>query len=86
MWKKEVVFGRINFVEQDIRWKQRFQNYCNVLENFSEAIELLSKRNLSKLEKQGRSFPDNRIERCNKKRLFCRAYKKRRHLDGYDCQ
>ena len=40
-------------MEQDIRWKQRFQNYCNALENFSEAIELLSKRNLSKLEKQG---------------------------------
>ncbi|WP_296690594.1 hypothetical protein [Treponema sp. UBA6852] len=40
-------------MEQDIRWKQRFQNYCNVLENFSEAIELLSKRTLSKLEKQG---------------------------------
>ena len=41
------------FMEQDIRWKQRFQNYCNALENFSEAIELSSKRDLSKLEKQG---------------------------------
>lgn len=41
------------FMEQDIRWKQRFQNYCNALENFLEAIELSSKRDLSKLEKQG---------------------------------
>ena len=41
------------FMEQDIRWKQRFQNYCNALENFSEAIELSFKRDLSKLEKQG---------------------------------
>lgn len=40
-------------MEQDIRWKQRFQNYCNALENFSEAIELSFKRDLSKLEKQG---------------------------------
>lgn len=38
---------------QDIRWKQRLQNYSFALNNLKEAVELSKKRDLSKLEKQG---------------------------------
>ncbi len=38
---------------QDIRWKQRFNNYINALQNLSEATALSEERPLSKLEQQG---------------------------------
>ncbi len=38
---------------QDIRWVQRFDNYQKALRNLSEAVELSTQRDLSKLEKQG---------------------------------
>ncbi|MEI7869671.1 MAG: nucleotidyltransferase substrate binding protein [Candidatus Methylumidiphilus sp.] len=38
---------------QDIRWRQRFDNYQNALEALTEAVELYRQRPLSKLEKQG---------------------------------
>lgn len=43
---------------QDIRWKQRFDNYIRALQNLSEATALAEERPLSKLEQQGliRSF------------------------------
>jgi len=40
-------------MEKDIRWIQRFNNYQKALKNLSEAVELASERELSKLEKQG---------------------------------
>ena len=40
-------------MEKDIRWVQRFNNYKKALKNLSEAVELASERELSKLEKQG---------------------------------
>ena len=38
---------------QDIRWKQRFDNYSKALQNLSEARALSEERPLSKLEQQG---------------------------------
>ncbi len=38
---------------QDIRWKQRFDNYTKALQNLSEAVALSKERPLSKLEQQG---------------------------------
>ena len=38
---------------EDIRWKQRFDNYCKVLQELRESLELAQTRELSKLEKQG---------------------------------
>ena len=38
---------------QDIRWKQRFNNYIKALQNLTEAVELSKERALSKLEQQG---------------------------------
>ena len=38
---------------EDIRWKQRFQNYKKALTTMTKAIELASSRELSELEKQG---------------------------------
>jgi hypothetical protein len=38
---------------QDIRWKQRFNNYCKALQTLTEAVELSNIRPLSKLEQQG---------------------------------
>ena len=40
-------------METDIRWKQRFQNYCKALKQFSEAVALANERPLSDLERQG---------------------------------
>lgn len=37
----------------DIRWKQRFDNYCKALQELRESLELAQTRPLSKLEKQG---------------------------------
>ena len=37
----------------DIRWRQRFENYKKALKRLREACEISSKRELSDLEKQG---------------------------------
>ncbi len=37
----------------DIRWKQRFDNYCKAFQELKESLELAKNRSLSKLEKQG---------------------------------
>jgi nucleotidyltransferase substrate binding protein (TIGR01987 family) len=38
---------------QDIRWKQRFQNFTRALARLESAVELATERDLSDLEKQG---------------------------------
>ncbi|MBU0701817.1 nucleotidyltransferase substrate binding protein [bacterium] len=38
---------------QDIRWKQRFNNYLKAFQTLVEAMELAQSRELSKLEQQG---------------------------------
>lgn len=38
---------------QDIRWKQRFQNYSKALQTLRNAVELAEQRPLSELEQQG---------------------------------
>ncbi len=38
---------------QDTRWIQRFNNYKKALKQLEEAVELMEKRELSRLEKQG---------------------------------
>jgi len=38
---------------QDIRWKQRLQNFSKALARLNEAVELASERKLSSLEEQG---------------------------------
>ncbi|WP_347989826.1 nucleotidyltransferase substrate binding protein [Methylomonas sp. AM2-LC] len=38
---------------QDIRWKQRFNNYLKAFQTLIEAVELSKQRKLSKLEEQG---------------------------------
>jgi len=38
---------------EDIRWKQRFQNYKKALVTIKKAIELVKSRELNDLEKQG---------------------------------
>lgn len=38
---------------EDIRWKQRFQNFVSALHTLTQAIELSQQRPLSLLEKQG---------------------------------
>ncbi len=40
-------------VEKDIRWIQRFNNYKKAFNQLAEAVELMEKRELSRLEKQG---------------------------------
>ena len=40
-------------MENDIRWVQRFDNYKKGLLQLSEAVVLMSQRDLSNLEKQG---------------------------------
>ncbi|PQJ94951.1 nucleotidyltransferase substrate binding protein [Chromatium okenii] len=40
-------------MNQDIRWKQRFDNYSKALNELKESRELAENRPLSKLEKQG---------------------------------
>lgn len=37
----------------DVRWKQRFNNYCMAFQTLVEAVELTRTRDLSKLEEQG---------------------------------
>lgn len=38
---------------QDVRWKQRFNNYLKAFQTLVEAVELARRRELSKLEQQG---------------------------------
>jgi nucleotidyltransferase substrate binding protein (TIGR01987 family) len=40
-------------MDEDIRWKQRFQNYQKALATMKSAMELAAARELSDLEKQG---------------------------------
>ena len=38
---------------QDVRWKQRFNNFLKAFQTLVEAVELSQQRELSKLEQQG---------------------------------
>lgn len=38
---------------EDIRWKQRFDNYLRALQTLRRGVELAEKRDLSELEQQG---------------------------------
>lgn len=38
---------------EDIRWKQRFENYQKALQTLTEAVDLSRQRPLTKLEQQG---------------------------------
>ena len=38
---------------QDVRWRQRFSNYCRALARLAEAVDLSGQRTLSDLERQG---------------------------------
>ena len=40
-------------MDEDIRWKQRFENYTRALATVKKAVELAATRDLSDLEKQG---------------------------------
>jgi nucleotidyltransferase substrate binding protein (TIGR01987 family) len=40
-------------MSEDIRWKQRFDNYRKALKTLSEAVKLVGERELSPLEEQG---------------------------------
>ena len=40
-------------MKEDIRWKQRFQNYKKALVTMESAIDIADSRELSELEKQG---------------------------------
>jgi len=40
-------------MDEDIRWKQRFQNYRKALATLKNAVELAESRDLTDLEKQG---------------------------------
>jgi nucleotidyltransferase substrate binding protein (TIGR01987 family) len=40
-------------MQEDIRWKQRFNNYLNAFQTLVEAVELAKTRPLSNLENQG---------------------------------
>jgi nucleotidyltransferase substrate binding protein (TIGR01987 family) len=40
-------------MSEEIRWKQRFENYLKALETLSDAAKLADERNLSTLEEQG---------------------------------
>jgi len=50
--KKAPLFYNTN-MDEDIRWKQRFQNYKKALVTIKNAVELAASRELSDLEKQG---------------------------------
>jgi len=39
--------------KNDIRWIQRFNNYCKAMKRLSDAVELSQERPLTDLEKQG---------------------------------
>lgn len=39
--------------ENDVRWMQRFSNYCKALNQLSDAVALAEKRELTELERKG---------------------------------
>jgi len=43
----------LELMNEDIRWKQRFQNYKKALITLKNAVELAAERELTDLEKQG---------------------------------
>jgi nucleotidyltransferase substrate binding protein (TIGR01987 family) len=43
----------MDILKDNIRWKQRFNNYISALRTVEEAIDLSKERSLSNLEKQG---------------------------------
>ncbi len=44
---------KMSIQNQDLRWKQRFNNYLKAFQTLVEAVELTKIRQLSKLEQQG---------------------------------
>ena len=40
-------------MNEDIRWRQRFDNFQRALQTMTEAVDLAAQRDLSKLEQQG---------------------------------
>ncbi len=40
-------------MNEDVRWKQRFDNFQRALQTMTEAVALANKRELSRLEQQG---------------------------------
>jgi nucleotidyltransferase substrate binding protein (TIGR01987 family) len=40
-------------MNEDVRWKQRFDNYCRAFQMLRRGVELASQRDLSELEQQG---------------------------------
>jgi nucleotidyltransferase substrate binding protein (TIGR01987 family) len=48
-----VLYKKDNFMDKDIRWKQRFQNYKKALGIMTNAKKLAASQELSDLEKQG---------------------------------
>lgn len=54
-WQNEAGIGnkKESFMIEDIRWKQRFNNFIRAKATLSDAVELSKTRELSKLEQQG---------------------------------
>jgi nucleotidyltransferase substrate binding protein (TIGR01987 family) len=50
-WK--ILLVECGNMDEDVRWKQRFQNYKKALSTVKSAVELAASRELSDLEKQG---------------------------------
>lgn len=44
---------RAYLTQQDVRWKQRLQNFKIAFHDLTEAVELANTRELSKLKQQG---------------------------------
>ncbi len=40
-------------MDEDIRWKQRFDNFLRALQTLTEAVDVSKQRSLSRLEQQG---------------------------------
>jgi nucleotidyltransferase substrate binding protein (TIGR01987 family) len=53
IWKFFRIPHIIQFMPEDIRWRQRFQNYKKALTTITNAVEAASSRELNDLEKQG---------------------------------
>ncbi len=43
----------MEFIMEDVRWKQRFSNYTQALQTLRRAVDLSKERDLSELEQQG---------------------------------
>jgi nucleotidyltransferase substrate binding protein (TIGR01987 family) len=54
-WNPHALCGvkEAKVMPEDIRWKQRFNNYLRALQTLTEAVELAQTRDLSNLEEQG---------------------------------